>query len=212
MRGEWASSCVVLCCQLVLNHYKPQITSAEGAWLKLHCCCLSRVDGPALGGRTASLSLVLLGKRREGWERRYCLAALSQRWCYWDDKSSFIPIIPQGWLRGSQNYGAISFNSKLHFLSNSCVLHPLTQSVNHSDTAQRPVQITLLFSMCPYSKTVPKNFWEGHYEAMKSHLGDCTNPQIKAHGHVSCLHLYKACWYQPFQMGVGWEASFTNGH
>lgn len=39
--GRVSSSCMVLYCQLVLNHCKPQIASAEAAWLKLHCCCLS---------------------------------------------------------------------------------------------------------------------------------------------------------------------------
>lgn len=33
----------------MLQHYKPQIPSAEAAGLKLHCCCLSRADGPAVG-------------------------------------------------------------------------------------------------------------------------------------------------------------------
>lgn len=47
--GRVRSSCVVLCCQLMLQHYKPQIPSAEAAGLKLHCCCLSRADGPAVG-------------------------------------------------------------------------------------------------------------------------------------------------------------------
>lgn len=31
----------LLYCQLVLNHCKPQIASAEAALVKLHCCCLS---------------------------------------------------------------------------------------------------------------------------------------------------------------------------
>lgn len=47
----------------------------EAAWLKLCCCCLSRVGGP----EQPLLSLVLLGKWREGWERGYCLAVEGQR-------------------------------------------------------------------------------------------------------------------------------------
>lgn len=165
-------------------------------WIKLQCCCLSRVDGPAVGGRTAPLSLVLLGKWREGRERG----------CYWEDKGTFIQITPEGWLRSSQNQDAVIFTNEVHFLSNSCVLHPGT--VNHSDTAQRSIKITVLFSMWVFSaKQSQRIFERGIVKPWKATWSTAQIHQIKAPSHVSALQLYKACWYQPFQMGVGWEAS-----
>ena len=94
---------------------------SEAVWLKLHCCCHSRVDGSAVGGRTAPLSLVLLGKWGEGGERGYYLAVGGRRWCCWENKGTL--CLRGGW-GDPKNWMQPAWPTRCIFSVDSCLLHP----------------------------------------------------------------------------------------